>query len=72
MPSPGVYAFEGIDESLPYVPLAARRVLDALGRKLPLEGWLSLPLADRQEVLRAGLGDRVAAEASSLLDRASP
>ena len=27
MPIPGVYAFEEVDESLPYLPLAARRVL---------------------------------------------
>jgi hypothetical protein len=32
MPTPGLYVFEAIDEALPFVPLAARRVLDALGR----------------------------------------
>jgi cyclic pyranopterin phosphate synthase len=59
MPIPGVYAFEEIDESLPYMPLAARRVLDRTGRKLSLEAWLALPVGDRRRVIEAGAGDVV-------------
>ena len=73
MASVGVYGFEAIDETLPYVPLAARRALDAVGRKLSLEGWLSLSLADRRRLALAGAGDRVKEEeAASVVDRAVP
>ena len=44
MPSPGVYTFEAIDADLPFIPLAGRRVLDVLGRKLSLEA-LALAVA---------------------------
>jgi len=59
MPIPGVYAFEEVDESLPYLPLAARRVLDATGRKLSLEAWLALRLEDRRRVVEAGAKDAI-------------
>ena len=59
MPIPGVYTFEEVDESLPYLPLAARRVLDATGRKLSLEAWLALRLEDRRLVVDAGAKDVV-------------
>jgi cyclic pyranopterin monophosphate synthase len=59
MGSPGVYAFEEIDGTLAYMPLAARRVLDGLGRKLSLQGWLSLGVQDRQRIVAAGAGERV-------------
>jgi cyclic pyranopterin phosphate synthase len=72
MPTTGVYAFEEIDEALLLVPLAARRVLDALGRKLSLEGWLSLPLDDRRRVVLAGASERVDMGVAGLLDRAAP
>ncbi len=72
MASPGVYAFEAIDDGLPFVPLAARRVLDALGRKLALEGWLSLSLGERREILSAGLADSVEAGVAHVVDRAKP
>src|SRR5580692_877043 len=72
MPTPGVYAFEQIDDSLPFVPLAARRVLDALGRKLSLDGWLSLALEDRRRLVGAGTTERVSDEAASIVDRAVP
>ena len=58
MPPPGVYAFEEIDETLPLVPLAARRALDAAGKKLSLAGWLSLPVARRAVLVEAGRGER--------------
>jgi cyclic pyranopterin phosphate synthase len=72
MASPGVYPFERIDQALPFIPLAARRVLDTLGRKLSLEGWLSLSLEDRHRVASAGAGDDVDLNAAAVLDRASP
>jgi len=72
MPSRGVYLFEGIDETLPLIPLAARRVLDALGRKLSLEGWLSLCLEDRLRMVAAGENAAIDTNVSSVLDRASP
>jgi cyclic pyranopterin phosphate synthase len=72
MPNPGVYAFEAIDETLPYLPLAARRVLDRLGRKLSLEGWLSLGIGDRRRIVKAGADDTVDGEAVSVIERAVP
>jgi molybdenum cofactor biosynthesis protein MoaC len=72
MPSAGVFGFEGIDETLPFVPLAARRVLDALGRKLSLGGWLSLALEDRRRLVGAGTTERVSDEVASIVDRALP
>ncbi len=72
MPTPGVYAFEDIDEALRLIPLAARRALDALGYKLSLEGWLSLALEDRTRLVRAGAGDRVDLEVRGVVERASP
>ncbi|HSY21744.1 MAG TPA: cyclic pyranopterin monophosphate synthase MoaC [Polyangiaceae bacterium] len=56
-----LFAFEGIDERLQLVPLAARRVLDAWGKKLSLAGWLSLSWLDRRAIALAGLGERVLA-----------
>ena len=72
MASAGVYPFEQIDDTLPYVPLAARRVLDALGRKLSLAGWQSLGLDDRKRLVDAGAGDTVDLDVSHLLERVTP
>jgi molybdopterin synthase catalytic subunit len=72
MASTGVYGFERIDETLPFLPLAARRVLDALGRKLSLVGWLSLDLQARWQIVRAGASDTVDAEALAIIERAVP
>src|ERR1017187_10066912 len=72
MLNPGVYGFEAIDETLPYLPLAARRVLDRLGRKLSLEGWLSLGIEERRRIVMAGAGDAVEREALSMIDRVVP
>ncbi|HXX68116.1 MAG TPA: cyclic pyranopterin monophosphate synthase MoaC [Polyangiaceae bacterium] len=60
MPRLPVYAFEGIDDALPIMPLAARRLLDATGRKLSLEGWLSLPVESRRAIVLAGAAIRAA------------
>ncbi len=54
-----LYEFDGIDASLSLIPLSARRALDALGRKLSLEGYLELPLARRQQLAEAGSGQEV-------------
>jgi cyclic pyranopterin phosphate synthase len=67
-----VYAFEAIEDSLPYMPLAARRLLDETGRKLSLAGWLSLSVEERWQVARAGCAPTVLLEAAGLVDRAVP
>jgi molybdenum cofactor biosynthesis protein MoaC len=67
-----VYAFESMDDALTYMPLAARRVLDASGRKLSLAGWQSLLLDRRWMVARAGAVADVPPEAVEAVDRASP
>ncbi len=72
MPSPGVYAFEAIEEDLPFLPLAARRVLDLLGRKMSLEAWLSLPAGHRQLLVRAGTETRVDESVGAVIDAAKP
>jgi cyclic pyranopterin phosphate synthase len=72
MANPGVYPFERIDQALPYMPLAARRVLDLLGRKLSLDGWLSLSLEDRHRVVGAGTGEQVDLTAATVVDQANP
>ena len=68
----GVYGFEAIDEGLPFMPIAARRALDASGLKLSLEGWLSLSLERRRELVRAGLDETVDTKATALLVSAVP
>jgi cyclic pyranopterin phosphate synthase len=72
MANQGVYGFERIDAGLPFIPLSARRVLDALGRKLSLEGWLSLSLEERRRIISAGAGEQVDASAVTIVDRANP
>ena len=68
----GVYAFESIGDGLLFIPLAARRVLDVLGRKLSLDAWHSLSLEDRRRVVDAGTGQRVDRDVAAVLDRAIP
>ncbi len=71
-----VFAFEGIDERLQLVPLAARRLLDVWGKKLSLAGWLSLAWLDRCTLAAAGLGDHLVvgepAAVGEVLARANP
>jgi len=71
-PLHGVYEFEQIDDSLPYMPLAARRVLDGLGRKLSLDGWLSLQVDDRRRVVAAGTKATLDDAVLGVLDTARP
>jgi cyclic pyranopterin phosphate synthase len=68
----GVYAFEEIDDTLPLIPLAARRLLDGIGCKLSLEAWLTLPLDDRRRVVLAGASERVDEQVAALLEQATP
>jgi molybdenum cofactor biosynthesis protein MoaC len=49
-----LYGFDGIDEQLELLPLAARRALDRSGAKLSLEAWQGLPLAKRRALVEAG------------------
>lgn len=66
-----LYRFDGVDESLELVPLAARRALDGAGLKLSLDGWQSLSLEARRELTRAGSGDLVDAARVEELTRAA-
>jgi cyclic pyranopterin phosphate synthase len=72
MASRCVYAFERIDEALPFMPLAARRALDVLGRKLSLEGWRSLSLEDRRRVVHDGAAEQVDPATAAVVDMAFP
>ncbi len=67
-----IYEFEGLDDTLPYVPMAARRLLDVAGRKLSLAGWQSLRAEARWDAARAGAGERVLLQAAALFDTANP
>jgi cyclic pyranopterin phosphate synthase len=67
-----VYAFEAIDDDLPFLPLGARRVLDRLGRKMSLQAWLSLPLEDRRRLVVAGHEAQVDPGGQAVIDAARP
>lgn len=68
-----LFEFDEIDADLALVPLGARRVLDHLGAKLSLEGWRSLALVDRTQLLRLGSGSAIDADAArEILKRATP
>jgi cyclic pyranopterin phosphate synthase len=68
VPHPAVYAFEAIDDSLPYVPLAGRRLLDAVGRKVSLEAWIGLSVDDRRRIVEAGAGEVVDLSVVGIVD----
>lgn len=51
-----LFQFDGVDEQLELVPLAARRALDRAGLKLSLAGWRSLSLDARRCIAEAGSG----------------
>ena len=75
-----LYAFDGIDQRLELLPLAARRALDLAGLRLSREGFLSLAHAERVLLTSAGaeyLVDlvrvaRLVAAVESLLERPEP
>jgi len=54
-----LYRFDGVDDGLELVPLAARRALDRAGLKLSLDAWQSLPAAQRRSIVQAGSGTEV-------------
>lgn len=54
-----LYAFDGIDETLDLLPLAARRALDVSGKKLSLAGFRSLTVEARRALTEAGEESRV-------------
>lgn len=51
-----LYAFDGVGDDLELVPLAARRALDAVGKKLSLEAWKNLSHEQRGRLVSAGSG----------------
>jgi cyclic pyranopterin phosphate synthase len=51
-----LYSFDGVDQALDLVPLAARRALDIAGLKVSLEAWRALPLESRRALAAAGAG----------------
>ena len=54
-----LYRFDGVDEDLQLLPLAARRALDHAGLKLSLEAWQSLALEARRELVAVGAEEQV-------------
>jgi cyclic pyranopterin phosphate synthase len=58
-----LFAFDDADERLDLVPMAARRALDVAGLKLSLEGWRSLDMQARRELVEYGTLDEVPCEA---------
>lgn len=68
-----LYAFDEIDASLKLIPLAARRALDAVGKKLSLEGFHSLSRTARADLVTAGSGEEVDTEgALRIVAQATP
>ena len=58
---PRIFGFEGIDDTLDLVPLAARRALDVAARKVSLEAWREATLDARRTLVALGSGDHVSA-----------
>jgi cyclic pyranopterin phosphate synthase len=54
-----IYTFERIDDSLPLLPLAARRALDLAGIRLSLQAWKAMPLHARRAVVAMGTDAQV-------------
>jgi cyclic pyranopterin phosphate synthase len=67
-----LYPFEETDQKLETMPLAARRALDLLGRKVSLQGWLSLGMDDRWRVVSAGASETVDAGLLAIVEAATP
>ena len=58
-----IYRFEDIDDTLPLLPLAARRALDAAGVKVSLEAWRGASLEAKRALVDHGSGASVDGEA---------
>lgn len=54
-----LFAFDGVDDRLELLPLAARRALDRAGLRLSREGWKSLPWETRRALVEVGGADVV-------------
>jgi cyclic pyranopterin phosphate synthase len=62
-----IYPFEEPNDDLGWIPLAARRALDAAGFKLSLAAWRGLGMVERKALIAAGEKANVAAEAVARL-----
>jgi hypothetical protein len=60
---PLVFAIDESDPSLTLMPLAVRRALDHVGKKLSLSEWQQWPLPVRQQLLRLGAEEQLPSEA---------
>jgi cyclic pyranopterin phosphate synthase len=49
-----LYRFDEVDDRLELLPIAARRALDHAGCRLSREGWCSLPVALRKQIVALG------------------
>jgi cyclic pyranopterin phosphate synthase len=68
-----LFAFDGVDDELQLLPLAARRALDLAGRKLSLEAFRGLPLDARRELAELGSAEEVdVARVVELAERGQP
>ena len=59
----GIYDFDDADDSLTFMPTAARRALDVAGVKLSLRAWEKMDPVARMNLVRAGAFAVVDAEA---------
>ena len=65
-----LYQFDGVDDALLLLPMAARRALDLAGRKLSLAAWQAAPLGLRQALVEEGSrGEPDATAALSVIQR---
>jgi cyclic pyranopterin phosphate synthase len=68
-----LFRFDGVDSGFELLPIAARRALDHAGRKLSLEGFRSLSVADREALAELGSRDTVdVLHVLRLIERAEP
>jgi cyclic pyranopterin phosphate synthase len=68
-----LFRFDGVDNAFELLPLAARRALDHSGRKLSLEGFRSLAVAEREALAELGSGEVVDVQAvQALVERCEP
>jgi cyclic pyranopterin phosphate synthase len=68
-----LFEFDGVDDKLELIPLAARRALEHAGLKLELLAWQALPLAARRELTLLGSQNQVGLPAvKRALEAANP
>lgn len=66
-----LFRFDGVDATFDLLPLAARRALDHAGQKLSLEGFRSLSMAEREELVELGSRDEVDVARATAIARAA-